>query len=286
MTGLLDSLAAALICINPQGAVTYANRAARAILGRPIELGTPISNLLPPDVVDTIDRVCRTEGEVTLENVHIESIGTSPLIHALELEAEAGGGLAIILAADAAAARSEGLVANVRNAIDSVGDTLARPPIDSAAGDSSIVAASDGERDVYRRAVLEVMTASLSLWAELNGKGRIELAERSGIWRVTLDKSSLQTRTLDKYLLMETLPLKPRWRDVIRTAEFVLSEAEGSGCTNGATSSWQAELSERLKALRVMLREGLAQRSPRTTADSAHQPASQSAPAKSLASQA
>ena len=85
---------------------------------------------------------------------------------------------------------------------------------------------TDGERDAYRRAVLEVMTASLSLWAELTGKGRIELAERSGIWRVTLDKSSLQTRTLDKYLLMETLPSKPRWRDVVRTAEFVLSEAE------------------------------------------------------------
>ena len=73
------------------------------------------------------------------------------------------------------------------------------------------------------------MTASLSLWSDLTGKGRIELAERSGIWRVTLDKSSLQTRTLDKYLLMETLPLKPRWRDVVRTAEFVLSEAEVSG---------------------------------------------------------
>ena len=47
MTGLLNSLAAALICINRQGTVTYANRAARTILGRPIELGTLISTLLP-----------------------------------------------------------------------------------------------------------------------------------------------------------------------------------------------------------------------------------------------
>ena len=153
------------------------------------------------------------------------------MIHALELEAEAGGGLAIILAADAVAARSEGLVANVRNAIDSVGDTLAKAPARlRGGGDPSFTAASDGEREAYRRAVLEVMTASLSLWAELTGKGRIELAERSGIWRVTLDKSSLQTRTLDKYLLMETLPSKPRWRDVVRTAEFVLSEAEKADC--------------------------------------------------------
>jgi two-component system, sensor histidine kinase ChiS len=285
MTGLLDSLAAALICINPQGTVTYANRAARTILGRPIELGTLISTLLPRDVVDTIDRVCRAEGEVTLENVRIDTTGSAPLIHALELEAEAGGGLAIILAADAAAARSEGLVAHVRNAIDSVGDTLSRQATGSSrAGDSS-VAAMDSERDAYRRAVLEVMTTSLSLWTALTGKGRIEFAERSGIWRVTLDKSSLQTRTLDKYLLIETLPLKPRWRDVVRTAELVLSEAEAAACSNGTIASKQAALSEQLKALRAMLREGTAHRSPRTTADAAPPPAAQPTAEKSLASQ-
>ena len=50
MTGLLDSIAAGLVCINPGGTVTYANRAARTILGRPIELGTTeISALLPAD---------------------------------------------------------------------------------------------------------------------------------------------------------------------------------------------------------------------------------------------
>jgi two-component system, sensor histidine kinase ChiS len=270
MTGLLDSLSAALICINHQGTITYANRAARTILAQPIELGTLISTLLPRDVVDAIDRGCRAEGEVTLENVHIRSTGASPLLHAIELEAEAGGGLAIILAADAAAARSEGLVAKVRNAIDSVGDTLARPSIDSAdAGNSSVPAPTDGERFAYRQAVLDVMTASVSLWSDLTGKGRIELAERSGIWRVTLDKSSLQTRTLDKYLLMETLPFKPRWRDVVRTAEFVLSEAESAACANPSTASKQAELSERLHTLRALLREGMAHRSSRIPADAA-----------------
>ena len=89
---------------------------------------------------------------MTLENVHIRSTGASPLLHAIELEAEAGGGLAIILAADAAAARSEGLVAKVRNAIDSVGDTLARPTNDSSdAENSSVPAPTDGERFAYRR---------------------------------------------------------------------------------------------------------------------------------------
>ena len=119
------------------------------------------------------------------------------------------------------------------------------------------------------------MTLSLSLWAELSGKGRIELAERSGIWRVTLDKSSLQTRTMDKYLLMETVPAKPRWRDVVRTAEFVLGEAEKRGVVDGPPALRCAELRTRLKALRDILRDGAAQRAPsRTSANGAH-PAAQ-----------
>jgi len=74
----------------------------------------------------------------------------------------------------------------------------------------------------YRRRIVDVMTAALDAWHRAKGKGKIELAEESGLWRVYMDRSSLQTRTLDKYLLVETLPRNPRWRDVVRTAEYVL----------------------------------------------------------------
>ena len=63
--------------------------------------------------------------------------------------------------------------------------------------------------------------------AKDNHLSKFDFAEKSGIWRVHLDRSSLQTRTLDKYLTIETLPKNPRWRDVIATAEFVLAECEG-----------------------------------------------------------
>lgn len=66
------------------------------------------------------------------------------------------------------------------------------------------------------------MTLALDYWQKAKRKGKIELAEESGLWRVYMDRSSLQTRTLDKYLLVETLPRNPRWRDVVRTAEYVL----------------------------------------------------------------
>ncbi len=60
------------------------------------------------------------------------------------------------------------------------------------------------------------------------GKTKIELAEESGLRKVHLDKSSYYTRTLDKYLDIETLPKRPRWRDVIKTAEYVLKQATSS----------------------------------------------------------
>jgi hypothetical protein len=74
----------------------------------------------------------------------------------------------------------------------------------------------------FRRAIVEVMTLALDYWQKTKHKGKIELAEESGLWRVYMDRSSLQTRTLDKYLLVETLPRNPRWRDVVRTAEYVI----------------------------------------------------------------
>lgn len=76
--------------------------------------------------------------------------------------------------------------------------------------------------DGYRRCIVDVMVLALDCWTRSKGKGKVELAEESGLWRVYMDRSSLQTRTMDKYFLVETLPRNPRWRDVVRTAEYVL----------------------------------------------------------------
>lgn len=72
----------------------------------------------------------------------------------------------------------------------------------------------------YRQDLVAVMNHALALW-QAAGYSKVALAEQSKIWSVYLDRSSAQTRTLDKYLLLETLPKKPRWRDVLRTATFV-----------------------------------------------------------------
>lgn len=73
-----------------------------------------------------------------------------------------------------------------------------------------------------RTLIVNLMSSSLEVWEEQSGKGKLELAEESEIWRVNLDQGSYKTRTLDKYLQIRSLPKKPRVKDVIDTVSFVL----------------------------------------------------------------
>lgn len=70
----------------------------------------------------------------------------------------------------------------------------------------------------------KIMHCALTIWQAETGKTKVQLAEESQIWRVTLDGGTAKTRTLDKYLTQKTIPENPRWRNVIDTALFVLNE--------------------------------------------------------------
>lgn len=84
----------------------------------------------------------------------------------------------------------------------------------------SLVREDTGEVD-FRLLLVNTLRLSLSLWEQYTGKSKIELAEESKIWRVYIDGSTFKTRTFDKYLSVKTLPNKPRWRSVIRTASYI-----------------------------------------------------------------
>ena len=211
MARLLDALEAGLVCVNDKTIITYANRAAETIFGRPLDRATPLSLLLPSDMAALLDSQCRVDGESSA-TLHLG--GREFTINAFELEPEAGAGMALVLSD--ASLEAENLLVSVRGAIDSA------LPVMAGEAQAEPGPASD---EAYRALIVQVMTGSLNLWRDVTGKERIEFAEESGIWRVSLDKTSLQTRTLDKYLLIETLPLNPRWRDVVRSAEFTLARA-------------------------------------------------------------
>ena len=74
--------------------------------------------------------------------------------------------------------------------------------------------------------LVEAMIDCVRLWEQSTTTNRIELADRSKIWRVSIDDGRLRTRSLDKYLSIDKLPQQPRWRGVVQTCHYVLAECE------------------------------------------------------------
>lgn len=81
-------------------------------------------------------------------------------------------------------------------------------------------------RNRFRVELVELMLHTLQAWESSTGTTRIELAEKSRLWRVTIDDGRLRVRAMERYLALPKLPRHPRWRDVLRSAYFVLSQCE------------------------------------------------------------
>ena len=96
--------------------------------------------------------------------------------------------------------------------------------------------------DRFRHKLVELMNAAVQCWEASTGRSRVELAEKSRIWGIHVDEGRLRTRTLDRYLNLETLPARPRWRQVVRTAYFVLGHS-------GTQAPQVAEQREHLKII-------------------------------------
>ena len=73
-----------------------------------------------------------------------------------------------------------------------------------------------------RPLLVQVMIQALQYWQQCTFRSKIELANDSAIWTVNLDNSSPQTRTMDKYLHIDSIPKRPKTEDVVRTAHYVL----------------------------------------------------------------
>lgn len=103
------------------------------------------------------------------------------------------------------------------------------------------------KKHLKRELLVDVMTQTLHYWENESGKSKFELAENSQLWKVYLDRSTLQTRTLDKYLHLETLPNPPRWRTVLSTIDYVLEHCDSD-----------TKQREKIEKLRLQLQKLLA----------------------------
>ncbi len=101
--------------------------------------------------------------------------------------------------------------------------------------------------DELRQCLVDTMSLSLSYWNQSLNKSKVELAEESQIWNIYFDANgSPRTRTLDRYLKISTLPKKPRWRDVLQTAYYVLKSCPDS------SSSLRTELESNVTRLKQL----------------------------------
>lgn len=80
------------------------------------------------------------------------------------------------------------------------------------------------EEQQYHEALVKLMQDCHYYWQKVTGESIIELAEKSRIWSVSIDNGRLRTRSMNRYLSIDKLPSNPRWRQVARTAYFVLSK--------------------------------------------------------------
>ncbi len=221
MAQLLNTLDEGLICVNARDVVTYANGCAVHILDHPVQPNqTTLTDILPLDLHRQISAI---EADDDPQQIKLTLNGTEYTTSVFAMMPEAGGGKAILLS-PSNNEHGEAFVQSLRDVVDTSLPSLIAPEAPGML--------QSPVRDSYRDTIVDLVTSSLDLWSDLTGKGKIEFAETSGIWRVNLDKTSLQTRTLDKYLMVDTLPTNPRWRDVVKTVNFIQTTSESEPLTD------------------------------------------------------
>ena len=124
---------------------------------------------------------------------------------------------------------------------------IERVDADLAELDASIASVDSPENVDFRRAIVDLMLVAVAAWERSTGSNRIELAEKSRVWRITVDEGRLRVRAMERYLSLAKLPRQPRWREVLRTAYFVLAEGP-------LEAAERADLKYRVEALQAAVR--------------------------------
>ncbi len=240
MAQLLDTLDDGLICVNARGLITYVNEAGQKVLDKPVAVNkSRLKDVFPADILVPLEQT-----EVEDEPIHIEVMlrGRAHQVSLFAMLPEAGGGRAVLFTPGSTPKAQ--FVNSLRDVVDTSLPSL-MSQIEEETGSSD-------PGDGYRETIVALMSDSLEIWGAVTGRSKIDFAETSGIWRVNLDKTSLQTRTLDKYLLIETLPDNPRWRDVLKTVKFVLALKERATAESEVVARFDA-LERRLEEFRALI---------------------------------
>lgn len=81
-----------------------------------------------------------------------------------------------------------------------------------------------GDISMISHLIVDSMQLCLSVWKKLTASNKVEFAEQSNIWKVSIDQGRLRTRALDRYLSLNAIPKNPRILQVIKSCHFILSQ--------------------------------------------------------------
>jgi two-component system sensor histidine kinase ChiS len=87
------------------------------------------------------------------------------------------------------------------------------------------LASSQAEDWKYEMVVL--LQLAVDVWIR-DGRELNALAVDSGCWTLTREQNHYRPKTLKNFLHLKTLPKRPKWQLVLRTAEYVLGECDTS----------------------------------------------------------
>ena len=228
---LLGEGADPMVFIDEQGVVLFASRALARLLGQEPEAmeGQPLDEwLATPLASQWPDMVAQPE-----QDLSFLVAGQKDGLNARALPISLGGQHAFALTLSTEQRQDDNRVMALENALKSLSrqaiieDGQLLGELSRLGGEfrslaDNLIRQQDDEP--LRRALVDTMRLTLDTWQQSTGKGKIVLAETSKLWRVSMDRSSPQTRTLDKYLSLDTLPKAPRWKTVVASAEYVLKQ--------------------------------------------------------------
>lgn len=203
-----------MLLVDTAGQVYLANRAARALLGRPAVAAagesTALADWIGPAQAAQIAQWSAGAGESLAAPA--ASVGSGVWLLPLALEEEL-----IVLGLST----SPGPRPDTRDVLDDLVEAHVRDETPPA---EPVRPAAGPLPEAFRAALVALMREVVDLWESTTRRTRVELAEASGVWRITIDDGRLRVRTMERYLTMERVPDRPRWREVLRTAYFVVAE--------------------------------------------------------------
>lgn len=217
---LLDANLEPILAVDRDGRVVQANAAAARVVGVDAGaiVGRPVGEVLGSSAAVALDALGRIDDDEWPADLDLGTIGPAAVALRARVQATAEGDLAILI-----------LIQDPRSPQPAANADEVATGLDDAAEQH---AAADHER--FRAALVELMLAVVEAWERSTRTTRIELAERSRLWRVTIDDGRLRVRAMERYLALPKLPRQPRWREVLRTAYFVLAECELDPATASA----------------------------------------------------